>query len=106
MSEEREIKQLREFLAAVDMSPEERRRWEILLDRAALGDKEALTQARQLVRERDYTPVPGKVTPFPPGRRMCCPKDSAHYQVFEREFGEELTCPEHGLPLIPFTEKE
>jgi hypothetical protein len=37
----------------------------------------------------------------PPGPVMVCPKDPAHYRIFQREVGETRRCPVHDVPLVP-----
>ena len=54
----------------------------------------------ELACERGYVPLPGEDIPLPPGPRMVCPVDPAHYQIFRREADEELICPEHGVRLV------
>ncbi|RLB76853.1 MAG: hypothetical protein DRH24_17210 [Deltaproteobacteria bacterium] len=89
-----------------DISPEERREVETLLDYAERGDYLALAQARSLAAKGGYEPPPGLSGPLPPGPLMVCPKDPEHYAVYATEEDEELFCPEHQVRLVPAPSEE
>lgn len=100
MTTQPEVKRLRSFLDAAQLTPEERGRLETLLSRAEKGDEVALTLVGQLAIERGYQPIAGDDIPLPPGPVMVCPKDPAHYRTFQREVGETRRCPVHDVPLV------
>lgn len=101
MTTQPDLECLRTFLQTAELTPEERGLLEILLAEAEGGDEVALARIRQFTFERGYQPVPGKDFALRPGRRLVCPTDPAHYQIFQHEVGETLRCPVHDVPLVP-----
>ncbi len=95
-----DLERLRAFLQTAELTPEERGRLETLLTESEDGDEVALVRIKQVAFERGYQRPPGEDPALPPGRRLVCPEDPAHYQIYQREVGETLRCPVHDVPLV------
>lgn len=104
---------LRQFLQEMGLNEQDRQEWEALVEAAEQGDELALLQVRTLATVRGYEPPPGvrgyepligKNQPVSPGPKMVCPKDPRHYSDYRQAADEELSCPEHGVKLVPVAE--
>ena len=95
---------LRQFLQEMGLNEQDRQEWEALVEAAEQGDELALLQVRTLATVRGYEPLIGKNQPVSPGPKMVCPKDPRHYSDYRQAADEELSCPEHGVKLVPVAE--
>lgn len=101
------LEQLSALLQQSGLSQEERQINQELLEKAAQGDVAALRRLEQATRERtSFTPIPGDDPALPPGPLFVCPVDPAHYRAYRRDVGEDLICPEHGVPLEQINPEE
>ena len=100
MATKEKLAQLHASLQQAQLSPEERCVADELLEKAAHGNDAAFRQIERAVREGGrFAPMAGEDPARPPGSLFVCPVDPAHYRVYQREVGEDLTCPKHGVPL-------
>jgi hypothetical protein len=61
-----------------------------------LGIKGTLESFRAI-----YQPTAGEPEEIPASELMVCPKDPTHYRKRLHRRGQQLFCPEHGVPLVP-----